>query len=257
MKVRLATICAVVFSIFPLVGLGMLAGAFFSYQKTNSFVKEAAKAEGTVVDLVVVRLIQDNRRPTTSYSYRPTIRFMNSQGTEVEFTSQTGSNPPSYSKGQKVEILYKPDKPQDARINDLFPLWGDSILLAGMGGLFLIIGTPIPVLIIFLFGERNHEYLKKSGVPIQTRFQRVELNTSLSMDGVHPFVVLTEWQDPSTSELHTFQSQNLWFDPSDHITSENITVFIEKNNPKKHYVDLSFLPKLEKPSSNIKGTEQQ
>jgi hypothetical protein len=35
---------------------------------------------------------------------------------------------------------------------------------------------------------------------------------------------------------------NLWYDPSGQIDREKITVFMERNNPTKYYVDLSFLP---------------
>ena len=229
------------FSILPLTGIGMLIGAFSSYRNTSSFVKEASRAEGTVVDIVLVEMGVNTRR--TSSVYKPTIHFMNHEGEKVEFTSSVGSNPPSYSKGQKVEILYRPTEPQNAQINDFSSLWSNSIILAGMGGGFFIIGMLV-MGIPLVFVERNNKYLEKSGVPIQTQFQSAEINTSMSVNGVHPFVVLTQWQNPSTSELHIFRSNNLWFDPSDYIKSERITVFIEENNPKKYYVDLSFLPKL-------------
>ncbi len=220
--------------VFTLVGIGILVGAFSLYRNTSSFVTEAFRSEGTVVDLVASR----------SNTYRPTIHFINQEGKKVEFTSSVGTNPPSYSKGQKVEILYHPTEPQNAKINDFFSLWGGSVILGGMGGVFFTIGTGI--ILVGVLKNRKDEYLKKNGVPIETKFQSVEINTSLSVNGKHPFVVLTRWQNPSTSELHIFQSNNLWFDPSDYIKSERITVFIERNNPKKYYVDLSFLPKLAK-----------
>lgn len=233
------------FSIFPLTGIGMLIGAFSSYRNTSSFVKEASRAEGTVVDIVLVDMGVNTRR--TSSVYKPTINFVNHEGEKVEFTSSVGTNPPSYSKGQKVEILYRPTEPQNAQINDFGSLWSDSIILAGMGGGFFILGIIVVItfaLALSGLSDRKNEFLKKSGVPIQTKLQSVEINTSLSVNGVHPFVVLTQWHNPSTSEQHIFRSDNLWFDPSDYIKSERITVFIEENNPKKYYVDLSFLPKL-------------
>ena len=90
---------------------------------------------------------------------------------------------------------------------------------------------------------RKDAYLKTHGIPLDTEFQSVECNEVLSVNGKHPFRVLTLWQNPSTSELFIFKSHNLWFDPSNYIKRKNITVFIERNNPRKYYVDLSFLPK--------------
>jgi hypothetical protein len=40
-----------------------------------------------------------------------------------------------------------------------------------------------------------------------------------------------------------FTSENVWFDPSAHLGNE-LTVFIERDNPKRYYVDLTMLPRL-------------
>ena len=111
--------------------------------------------------------------------------------------------------------------------------FGQRFFLIGIG-MFLVGGLK----------NRKEAFLKLHGIPIQTKFQSVELNTALSVNGRHPFRVLGQWQNPATSEVHIFHSNNLWFDPSEYLEGKNITVFIEKNNPKKFYVDLSFLPKL-------------
>jgi Protein of unknown function (DUF3592) len=240
-------VIATVKYVFPLIGIGLLAGAFFSYRNTSSFVSEASRAEGTVVDFAESR----SRRRRTYY---PIIHFINQEGKEVEFTSPVGSRSPGYSTGQKVEVLYRPTELQSATINDFFSLWGLSVTLGGLGGLSLMLGTGSILLFNRVDGLINrkvdglinpkNESLKENGVPIETEFQSVDINTTVSINGRYPFIVLTRWQNPSTSELHIFQSNNLWFDPSDYIKSKRITVFIESNNPKKYYVDLSFLPKL-------------
>lgn len=230
-------VIAIIKYVFTLVGIGMLVGAFLFYRSTNSFLAEAAKAEGTVIELV-------QSRSGDSTTYRPVVQFESKNGQAIEFVSSSGSNPPSYSKGQKVEVLYRPTQPQDAKISGFFSLWGGSVILGGLGGVFFFIGTGI-ILAGTLKGRKD-EYLKKNGMSIETEYQSVELNTALSVNGRNPFRVLTQWQNPSTSELHIFKSNNMWFDPSSYIKRKKITVFIEKGNPKKYYVDLSFLPKLAK-----------
>ena len=60
----------------------------------------------------------------------------------------------------------------------------------------------------------------------------------------NPYLIYVQWKKPMTSKLHVFKSENIWFDPTDHINTDEITVLIESNNPKKYYVDTSFLPKL-------------
>jgi len=44
--------------------------------------------------------------------------------------------------------------------------------------------------------------------------------------------------------LYIFRSENLWFDPSDHVTQEKIPVLVDEANMKKYWVDTTFLPKL-------------
>ncbi len=165
------------------VGLALLIGALFWYQNVKTFIAGASVAQGTVVELV------RSQSGSDSPTYRPVVRF-NANGRAVEFVSSSGSNPPSYSRGEKVEVFYQPSKPQNAMINGFFSLWGGPLIVGGLGAVFF------------------------------------------------------QWQDPATSELHIFKSNNLWFDPSEHIKQQQITVFIEGGNPKKYFVDLSFLPKL-------------
>jgi hypothetical protein len=139
-------------------------------------------------------------------------------------------------------VLYQAARPSDAKINEFFSLWGAALILAGIGTVFFLVGAGI-IVFIALKG-RQDEILKTSGVAIETQYQSVEQNTALSVNGKHPFWVLTQWQNPATFDIHIFKSNNLWFDPSAYIKQETIRVFIAQGNPAKYYVDLSFLPKL-------------
>jgi hypothetical protein len=223
--------------VFPAIGIAMLAGALFWVQNIRSFLAQASTAQGTVVELV-----QSRSRSSNSSTYAPVVRFVTAKGEKIEFTSGAGSNPPSYSQGESVEVLYEPGAPRDARINGFDSLWLGPTIVGGIGSIFFLIGGGI-ALASALQG-RKVEYLTQNGTRILTTFQSVELNTSLTVNGRHPFRVFTQCANPSTSEIHVFKSDNLWFDPSPHIKDRAITVFIEPGNPKKYYVDLSFLPKL-------------
>jgi len=226
---------AIVKYVFTVIGIAMLVGAFFLYRNTSVFLEEAISANGTVVDLV-------ESRSSDSTTYRPKVRFTTQNGKEVEFTSSTGSSPPSYSRGETVVVRYRASEPERARIDGFFSLWGGAIILGGMGGVFFLIGGGI--LLATSRAGRKDEDLKEHGTPVQTKFQSVELNEAYSVNGRHPFRVTTQWQNPSTSKVHVFQSRNLWFDPSEFVKDRPITVYIDSGNPKKYYVDLSFLPQL-------------
>lgn len=223
--------------IFTLIGIGMLVGAALIYRNTSSFLAGASKAEGTVVELV-------RSRSSNSITYQPVVQFAGQSGQTIEFVSSISSNPPEYRIGQKIPVLYDPADPQDARITGFFSLWGGSAILGGMGGVFFLIGAGI--ILAGTLKVRQDEYLKKNGTPIETDYQGVELNTALSVNGGHPFRIMSQWQDPSTSDVHVFKSNNMWFDPTSYINTRKIKVYIERGNPGKYYVDLSFLPKLAK-----------
>jgi hypothetical protein len=79
---------------------------------------------------------------------------------------------------------------------------------------------------------------------ISTNFKCVEKNREQLVRGVYPFQVHTRWIDPDTKETHTFKSENIWFDPSDYITTKSIEVVIDPNDHNNYHVDISFLPDL-------------
>ena len=232
--------------IFTAVGLLMLIGAFKLYNYTQTFLSEATTTNGEVIELIRERSssTSSSSNSSDSYTYRPVVQFTTQSGKEIEFTSSTGSNPASYSRGEKVEVLYQLESPEKAKINGFFSLWGAAVIVGGIGAIFFLIGGGM-----LLFGQRKKQKIQslmQSGVPITTKYQSVELNSSYEVNGRSPYRILSQWTNPTTSELHIFKSDNIWFDPSDHVSSEEITVLIENNNPKKYHMDISFLPKLAK-----------
>jgi hypothetical protein len=114
------------------------------------------------------------------------------------------------------------------------------LIVGGPGIVLILLGAGF-IMIPGLKGRKN-AVLRRTGTAIEADFQCVEKNKNLNIGGRNPYNVITQWTDPSTSETHTFRSDNLWYDPSGQIDREKITVFMERNNPTKYYVDLSLLP---------------
>ena len=221
--------------VFSFVGLGMLVAAFFWYSSSSDFSEKGVSTQGTVIDLVV-------NRSSDSRTYSPVVVFQNEAGKQIEFKSQVGSSSPDYSRGDKVEVLYLPESPEQAKINSFLALWGGPLIIGGLGSIFFLIGGGL--IIYPIFKSRKDEELQKNGRRIETDFQRVELNESYSVNGRHPFQLVTQWQDPATNKVHVFQSNNLWFDPTEYIDRDRITVFIARDDPESYYVDTSFLPEM-------------
>jgi hypothetical protein len=231
---------AIVKFIMLIVGVAMLAGAVYLYSNTRSFLAGAVHAQGTVVDLRRTESLDSHSN--RSVSYYPVVQYTASGGRKVEFISDSGSNPPAYSRGDQVEVLYHADAPEKARINGFMSLWFGTLIVSGLGVVFTAVGTAMVV--VPIRRRRLESFLKSNGVPVEATFESVEQNTSMKVNGQSPWRVLAQWLDPATSQVHVFKSDNLWFDPSAYIKDRKINVFIDRADPKKYYVDLSFLPKL-------------
>jgi hypothetical protein len=222
--------------IFGLVGTGLLVGAALLAISTRSFIATAKPASGTVIEMIAVR---DN---DGSVTYKPVVEFTTMDGATHSFASNTSSNPPSYRVGEGVEVLYAPDDPNDARIRGFGSLWLAPIILAGIGTVFASIGFGI--LIVVARRKRLTEWLQRHGTEVHAEFASVEKNTSLKVNGRSPWRIISQWHNPSTGEVHVFNSENLWFDPESYVTSKQVRVLIDPQDPKRYYVDVSFLPKL-------------
>ena len=226
---------AIIKYLFTAIGIGLLIGALLIYQNTQNFLGTALTTKGIVTDLI-------RSRSSDSYTYKPLVEFETEEGLKVEFVSSTGSNPPSYSVGEVVDVLYQPSSPEKAKISGFFSLWGLSVIMGGIGTVFFLIGFSI--ILSARLKRKKISYLKSHGIPITTALQSVGINRSLKVNGRSPYQIITQWQNPQTLKLHVFTSENIWFDPSDYIKTDEITVLIERNNPRKYHVDISFLPEL-------------
>ncbi|MDP5202337.1 DUF3592 domain-containing protein [Flavobacterium sp. DG2-3] len=221
--------------VFLTIGLALLAGAFYFYQSKQAFLDRAVKVQGTVTALIPSR--SDN-----STTYKPVVSYTTKEGKQIEFTSSVSSNPPSYHEGETVEIFYDPADPYDADINGFASLWLAPLILGILGSIFFLIGFSI-----ILFGkmkEKKIDDLKFNGRSIITKFDNVNINYNYKVNGRSPYVIYSQWLNPATNEMHLFQSEDIWYNPTDFILSEEIKVLIDPSNPKKYYMDISFLPKV-------------
>ncbi len=122
------------------IGAGQLGAAAFLYQDRHEFVRHTEQADGTVIDLLPSR---SERGGKVSISYSPVIEFRTATGQTIEFRSSIGSSPPSYREGEKVAVLYRPDSPYQAEIDDFFFLWGGVAILGGVGTAFSALGAAL------------------------------------------------------------------------------------------------------------------
>jgi Protein of unknown function (DUF3592) len=233
--------------LFTLIGGVMLIGAVYVAVNTRSFLAHAIRTEGKVVALQPRHSSNSSSNSTTnptgssSLTYAPLVRFTHG-GQVIDFTASTSSNPHAYHIGELVPVLYDEAAPFKARIDSFFSIWGGPIVVGGLGTVFLSIGGLM--IIVPRMRAKADDRLAHEGIAVDADLQGVDLNTALTVNGKNPFRITAQWHDPATSRLYVFVSHNIWFDPSKYIIGKSVRVFIAQGNPKRYYVDLSFLPAL-------------
>jgi len=227
----------IVGSIFSITSSALFVGAGITYTQSRKFIDHSTGAKGVVVDLSLSR---SSSSSTPGSVYYPIVRFKTAKGEEVEFRGDVGSNPPSYRKGEEVQVRYDPKDPYHASIDSFFALWFFPLLLSGMGVIFGILGGIF--LLIPVFSNRKEKWIQENGQLIATEFQSVEQNKSETIGGQHPYQIISQWLDSRTNKVYVFRSRNISFNPEKFIQRKEIQVRIDPDNPKKYSMDISFLP---------------
>jgi hypothetical protein len=233
-----------VFTIFAVVGFGLLAGGMYSVWHTRQFLQPAVSAPGVVVENIwrEERVSSTNpRRRGVSWAYFPRIRFRTNSGQEINFVSNTGASQPSYHVNEQVTVLYDPQQPYNASTSSFASLWLGSIIFLGMGVVFTSPG--IGLIVWTRLNSRKNAWLHQNGRRIQAEVKGVELNTSLAVNGANPYRIACQWLDPASNQVYLFHSGNIWYDPTDYLP-KSLEVLVDPNNLHRYTVETSFLPKL-------------
>jgi hypothetical protein len=233
-----------VFTIFAIVGFGLLAGGVYSVWHTRQFLQTAVSAPGVVVENIWKEERVSSTNPSSrgvSWAYFPRIRFRTESGQEINFVSNTGASQPSYHVNEQVTILYDPQQPYNASTSSFASLWLGSIIFLGMGVMFTSPG--IGFIVWTRLNNRKNLWLHQNGRRIQAEVKGVELNTSVAVNGVNPYRIACQWLDPASNQVYLFHSGNIWYDPTDYLP-KSLEVLVDPNNLHRYTVEISFLPKL-------------
>jgi hypothetical protein len=116
--------------LFGLVFYGI--GAGLTYRKWT-YQRDGIQVQGEVTGL-------SQNCDDDGCTYKPNVRFQTEDGESVSFQSLYSSSPPAYDKGEKVQVLYIPDDPEKAIIEDegrwfriIFMIVGGLVIFGGLG----------------------------------------------------------------------------------------------------------------------------
>jgi hypothetical protein len=212
-------------AVFGGFGLTFLAIGGFLAHSSLAFRDGAQSAEGRVIEL-------DGGKPV--------VEFDTPDGTH-RVTGSVSSDPPAYEVGENVTVWYPPDAPEAARIDGWLERWFLPTLFGGLGAVFA--GIALGFLVAARRRRRLHEWLRQFGTKVQAKYTGVMHDTSVRINGRHPWRLTAQWQHPATGIVHVFESDTLFFDPSDYVRGETVDVWIDPNDPRRHHLDTDFLPK--------------
>lgn len=220
--------------VFTSVGLIALIIAAMTFYHTQRFLHNAVRADGIVTDINLSRSKNSNM-------IRPSVQFMAGNGELTAFTARFSSSSPRYSIGDVVDVLYEESMPKAAKIDSFVSLWAITLIVAAVGLMFFLAGLVITVILGAM--RRKIKWLEQYGVNVIAEFQGVERNRWMKINARHPYQILAQWQSPFTLKYYVFRSENLNFDPSDHLSSKQLNVLIDQRNPKNYHFDTGFLSK--------------
>lgn len=216
---------AVFASIGALV-LGLAGVAIVLDQRNQA---NAERAQGVVINLSI-------KRGDNGATFAPVVEWRDAQGTRHVLISNTSSNPASFDRGERVEVLYDRAKPAQATINSFGQRFTGILIFGGIGLVFVLIGGPL--VYFYMRRRRVIARLKRSGEHIEAKFLHCKYDGSTVVNGRSPFLVHAQGKHPKTGRLARFVSEPIWVDLTSTLEGKTVPVLVDRKRYKDHFVVL-------------------
>ena len=142
----------------------------------------------------------------------------------------------SMREGDSIKLYVSQDNPEHVRTEML--LFLPSLIFGIVGLPILIVGAVF--LIILKSKKRKKQMLLKNGKAVDAVVTGGQKNYNLTVNGKHPWKLECKYEDIYSGETYLYSSYNVWKDPALYI-GQNVRVYVDRNNPKKYYVDVDSL----------------
>ena len=119
--------------ILLLIGLSLLLLGVISFISSRRLMADGHQIEATVIENIRSRDSDGSTMYTPAMEYRI-------DGETKTFTPNGSSNPPAYQIGEKVTLIYGPDKAGDIRIRSYWGVYLASTILLAFALPMLLIG---------------------------------------------------------------------------------------------------------------------
>jgi len=103
------------------------------------FIRSATVTDGTILEL---RLLRGSHN---GYSYAPVFRFTADDEQTYILVSKMSTNPPGFTVGEHVRVLYVKGHPEGAKIDTFLQQWMPQLVLTIVGGGFSVIPAIVVI----------------------------------------------------------------------------------------------------------------
>ena len=220
--------------LFGCAGLVLLAFCHGWIGGRLALLENGARTEGVVISL--------DRSRGSSRANHPVVRFYTAAGREVVFHGSIGSNPPAYRIGEEVSVVYLPDRPDVAEIDNFLELWLLTLIVGLLGLVFS--GLGFGAVAWQIRRDRLGAWLRRHGREVQAKVIGVTQPGRGRGRRRLRWHISAQWLDPAGGDVHLFKSPTLRFDPEPFLEDETITVTLDPDDPKRYAMDLSSLPRM-------------
>ncbi len=120
-------------------GIFFLMMGWNEFFQSRTFLDGAKRTQGVVIELVYER--GSGGRAGSSSGYRSVYRYTALDGETHTNRSRSRSDPPRHAVGDPLAVRYRPEQPDNARIDSFAELWSSATWNSGFGLFLLGIGT--------------------------------------------------------------------------------------------------------------------
>ncbi len=236
-KIGIKNIFLIIGTIFFLVGTSFSVVGVKSFFNHHKFINNSETTIAEIVDIQKEYYYSSHRTSSTrnkrKVRYYVDIEYF-VDGQKYEQTlNQYSSN--MYI-GKEIEIYYDPDMPYNVKMGT------DVISIV-----FLCIGTPFAIIgaifiIVNIVSSGSKKKLMQKGEEVSGTITDVYENTNIRVNGRHPFKAEVKVINPFDGETYLYSSKNITENIS-HLIGQTVTVYVDKNNKRKYYVDIDSLLK--------------
>lgn len=217
-----------IFGIFAVIGLIQIIISVCILNSNRNYEKDSVEITGTISSIEGYKDIDDElyHEVYVDFSYN---------GKEYKNVPLSEYDNTMYE-GKKIQLLFNPEADRIVRTKSMMNL---STLVTGLiGAIFLVMGIAGMISTAILTRKGNHDKeLLKTGKRIEATVESIELDTFITVNGRHPYIVICTYTDIFTGMQYRFKSKRLMRNPELVLKpGDTVDVYVNENDYSKHYV---------------------